>query len=125
VASACGRSTRSLDGAVNAPQFNTYIRIRRSRKAIVLQLLLAPLVGWLSFRRTDLIGILVTALLGGALLWFFLTSPPIVAFSRSRSLLIQWLGVVVAVAGVVVSLKYAIPYALDALAPPNPSLERP
>lgn len=89
-----------------------------------MQLLLAPLAGWLAFRRTDFAGALVTSLLGGMLIWFFFASPPIAGLLWNRRAALRGLGCVVAVVGVVLSMRYAVPFALDALAPSTPSVER-
>ena len=67
-------------------------------------------VGWLWHRPAEFPQILVSCLVGGAGVWFFLASPLIWKLGTHRMPIIRGISVILAVGGVVTFMAKVVPY---------------
>jgi hypothetical protein len=68
------------------------------------------LIGWLWHRPTENAQIVISCLLGGLAVWFFLASPVVWYFGNHRIPIVRAITFVVAVVGLVFFMRTIIPY---------------
>jgi hypothetical protein len=73
--------------------------------------LAAMVVGWLWHRPGTIAEGIVSAVLGGAGVWFFLASPLVIKFGSHRNILVRWITLLFAIVGLSIYMQKVIPYA--------------